>query len=266
VEINPLRKPVIRLIRRRVEAAARRRIQSNAELWPLLKEYLAKTESTGCQYSDYDVLYREIRRLKPHEVLECGTGVSTVVIAQALRENARETGVAGRVTSMEDIERWFEMAVRLLPDALKDFVDLRLSAKVDDGYSIFRGVRYSSVPDRPYEFVFVDGPGTRGAEGTRCFDFDFIHLVRHTDRPVAAVVDGRLTTCYVLQHLFGSDKVRFNVYENLARVGPVSRRDLRVLDSLKHNMRLVTHPMFTLTWHPPTPDDLSDRSSRGDSE
>jgi hypothetical protein len=246
MQLYDLRKPVITLMRRRVNAAAERRLRANETLWSLLEAYLAKTESTGCEFSNYDALYREIRQRKPREVLECGTGVSTVVIAQALRENARDHGIRGRVTSMEDLERWFEMAGRLLPHELKDFVDLRLSPKVEDGYSIFRGVRYASVPDRRYEFAFIDGPGTMASDGTRCFDFDFIHLVRHADHPVTGIVDARLTTCYVLQQVFGADNVRFNVYEALGYVGPVTRRDMRDVRRPTHDLRLLAPSKFTL--------------------
>lgn len=145
---HTLRKPILRLARRRVEAAARRRVQANAALWPLLEDYLAKTESTGCQYVDYDVLYRRVRETKPRRILECGTAVSTLLLAQALRENALRDGVQGRVTSMEDLEFWFEMAARQSPDELRDYAESRLSPKVEDGYTIFRGVRYAEIPDR----------------------------------------------------------------------------------------------------------------------
>src|SRR3546814_15369311 len=58
-------------------------------------------------YSDYLTLYEQVRAHRPREILECGTGISTVVLAQALRENAAEIGQApGRVTSMEDDPDW----------------------------------------------------------------------------------------------------------------------------------------------------------------
>jgi hypothetical protein len=246
MQLRDLRAPVIDLVSRRVNLAAERRLRSNGTLWSLLQSYLAKTSSTGCEYSNYDALYREVRRRAPREVLECGTGVSTVVIAQALRENAKEKGIAGRVTSMEDLPPWFEMAQRLLPEELRDFTDLRLSPKVEDGYSIFRGVRYEAVPDRGYEFAFIDGPGTMASDGTRCFDFDFVHLVRHSDRPVAGIVDARLTTCYVLQQIFGTEKVRFSVFEGLGYVDPVTRHDMRDLKKPTGDLRLFTPSRFAL--------------------
>ena len=37
-------------------------------------------------------------------------------------------------------------------------VDFCLSDTVEDYFSLFRGMRYRDVPDRPYEFIFIDGP------------------------------------------------------------------------------------------------------------
>jgi tRNA A58 N-methylase Trm61 len=82
-------------------------------------------------------------------VLELGTGASTVVIAQALLEND-----VGRVTSMEESEDWYIHARQNLPSGLP--VDIVLSSTVEDCFSIFRGIRHRDIPDRSYDFVFVD--------------------------------------------------------------------------------------------------------------
>lgn len=244
--------PVITRVRRSLERAARRRLQANPALWSVLQDYLAESGSTGCQYMDYDVLYRRVRATSPREVLECGTGVSTVVLAQALRENADEHGIVGRVTSMEDAEPWFEMASELLPAELAPYCDLRLSPKVEDGYAIYRGVRYASIPDRRYELAFIDGPSTFcPSDGTRGFDFDLLHIVRRSDRHVSAIVDGRLTTVFVLQQIFGHSKVRYNPYHNLTYVGPVSCVDMGTLgrpslQALRKDRRLLAATRFHL--------------------
>ena len=85
------------VLRKLSELRARHKLQCNTALWNALQDYLKATKSTGCGVSDYCALYYEIRKKKPIEVLECGTGVSTLVIAHALKENERETGCRGRV-------------------------------------------------------------------------------------------------------------------------------------------------------------------------
>jgi predicted O-methyltransferase YrrM len=247
-----VRRQIIGLPRQWIESAARRRIRANDGLWSLLEPYLARTRSTGCHYSDYEVLYRYIRESKPREILECGTGVSTVVVAYALRENAIRDGIEGRVTSMEDVRFWFEMAERLLPDELRDYADIRFSRTVEDGYTIFRGVRYAEVPERGYDFVFTDGPSTLApSDGTRSCDLDYLHVVRRAGHPVFGIVDGRLTTCYVLQKVFGPQKVRFDVLRNIGYVGPCTRHDMRTIArsssiGLAHSKRLLRPTRFHL--------------------
>ncbi|MBI2047578.1 MAG: hypothetical protein HYT27_00405 [Parcubacteria group bacterium] len=92
---------------------------------------------------------------------------------------------------------------------------------------LFRGVGYKNIPKRPYEFVFIDGPSTTApSDGHKTFNFDFIHVVSDSERPVFGILDLRLSTHYVLREIFGSEKVRFNPYRSLGFIGPCSKKDL----------------------------------------
>ncbi|MFN4310067.1 MAG: class I SAM-dependent methyltransferase [Ferrovibrio sp.] len=215
------------LLRKLLQIRAQRKLQKSSDLWKALQEYIAKTKSTGCGYIDYACLYETVRTAKPIEVLECGTGVSTLVIAHALMENEKETGNRGRVTSMEEHADWLEMSRRLLPHQYEKFVDFVLSNTIDDQYSLFRGVRYAATPDRAYDFVFVDGPKyVSPQDGSSTFDFDYIHVLRHSEHPVGCLIDKRLSTIFVLQQLLGPDKVRYSSIAGLGFVSPCSRKDL----------------------------------------
>lgn len=214
-------------LRKMSQIHARRKLQQNADLWKELQEYLRKTESTGCGYIDYVSLYETVRSSKPIEILECGTGVTTLVIAHALMENEMETGVSGRVTSMEEHAGWLEMSRKLLSPQYQKYVAFELSDTIEDRYSLFRGVRYAAIPDRPYDFVFVDGPKYKSPlDGAATFDFDYIHVLRRTDKPVGCLIDKRLSTVFVLQQLLGSDKVRYSTVAGLGYVEPCTRDDL----------------------------------------
>lgn len=202
-------------------------LQRNVGLWNALQSYLLETKSTGCGYIDYACLYQMIRSTKPVEVLECGTGVSTLVIAHALMENESETSRGGRVTSMEEQEGWLEMSRKLLHNKYGKYVDFRLSGIVEDQYSLFRGVRYQEIPDRDYDFVFVDGPKyISPVDGAATFDFDYIHVLRSAGRPVGCLVDKRLSTVFVLQQLLGADKVKYSTVTGLGYVKPCTKDDL----------------------------------------
>jgi predicted O-methyltransferase YrrM len=170
--MKKFRKSFFSLTKNLYNRKGHKNIKKNKQLWRTLSEYLKSTESTGCSYSDYWILYSYVRKYKPKEILECGTGVSTIVKAHALLENENESGMRGRVTSMEDQQLWYEHAVRIMPDYLGDYVDLILSDKAEYCHSVFRGVGYKNLPEREYEFVFVDGPEmTAPSDGTMSFDF-----------------------------------------------------------------------------------------------
>jgi predicted O-methyltransferase YrrM len=210
---------------------ARARLEAMPELWALMTEVAAGTAVTGASYSDYLTLYEQVRAYRPREILECGTGISTVVLAQALRDNAAEDGGApGHVTSMEDEAGWYRTACERLPAELADIVDIVHSPKADGFYKCFRGVCYEAVPDRPYDFVFSDGPDRHSpVNGDKLFNLDLINIVRRSERPVRAVVDNHYLTFYVLQKVFGLDKARYSVSHKLMFVGPLTKHDVRHL-------------------------------------
>src|SRR3546814_7785871 len=104
---------------------------------------------TGASYSDYWTLYEQVRLHKPVEILELGTGISTVAMAQALRENEAEGHPRGRVTSMEEDAYWHGVALENLPEDVRAYVEILHSPKVDGFYKCFRGVQYAGIPDRP---------------------------------------------------------------------------------------------------------------------
>ncbi len=210
---------------------ARRTLEEMPELWRLMTEVAAGTAVTGASYSDYLTLYEQVRTHRPREILECGTGISTVVLAQALRDNAAEDGGApGRVTSMEDDADWYRTACERLPNEVSDIVEIVHSPKADGYYKCFRGVRYEALPERPYDFVFSDGPDRHSpVNGDKLFNLDLINVVRRSEHPVCAVVDNHYLTFYVLQKVFGLDKARYSVSHKLMFVGPVTKDDVRHL-------------------------------------
>jgi len=210
---------------------ARYALEQNTELWDLMTRAAAGTAVTGASYSDYLTLYEQVKSFKPREVVEFGTGITSVVLAQALIENAREDGgPTGRVTSMEDDRDWYEIAKSRLPEEVSGIVELVHSPKVDGYYKCFRGVQYEEIPDRPYDFVFSDGPDRHSpVNGDKLFNLDLINLVRRSEKPIRAVVDNHYLTFYILQKVFGTALARYSVSHKLMFVGPVTRDDVRFL-------------------------------------
>ncbi len=247
-----LRHRIIKLIARFHNWKSLVRLRNNEGLWSTLTEYIRLSQSTGSSYSDYWVLYNYIRLYKPHEILECGTGITTIVMAYALMENEKQEtrNKKGRITSMEDKQEWYKLAVKLMPGYLQQYVDLVYSEKTEYCYSIFRGVGYKNIPDRKYDFVFIDGPGTIApSDGTRSFDFDYINVVMKSDKPVFGIVDKRMGTCYVLQKVFGVDKVKYDPKWGLGFVGPCTKNDIKTKissESFSHCIRVFSKKELNL--------------------
>jgi predicted O-methyltransferase YrrM len=239
----------VRLKAQLVDAALRRRNRRcephprrHAALWRRMTAYARASLVTGASYSDYLTLYQEVRRWRPREVLECGTGISTVVLAQALLDNAEEGAPLGRLTSLEDDPHWYATAKAALPADLGGVVDLVNPGKVDGHYKIFRGVRYDHVPERDYDFVFSDGPDRHSpVDGQKLFNLDLIDVIGRSDRPLRAVVDNHYLTFYILQKVLGTENARYDVWRRLMFVGPVTRHDLRYLrrESFLPDIRLL---------------------------
>ncbi len=220
------------LAKRFIDRRNRKLVEANKGLYQEISAYMKKSGSTGCSYNDYWALYDYVRTYKPRSILECGTGTSTIVMAYALKENEAEGFPSGKITSMESVEKYYEMAKGLLPEHLKPYIDLLLSPITDDYYSLFRGVRYENVPmDREYDFVFIDGPSYKSpVDGTTSFNFDFLNIVRHSEKPVSAIVDKRVSTCYVYQKIFGTNRVKYNAYTHLGYIGPCTKYDIKHFD------------------------------------
>lgn len=172
---------------------------------------------------DFRTLYEEIRKYKPKEVLECGAGVSTFVLSYAVMENG-----GGHVTSVDELGWWISKVRESLPEPLKKRIELILSEKVPHQYSLFRGASYKDIPDRQYDWIYVDGPTTSLGEGLnmqKTFDADFLKVLARSKGSIRGLIDNRKTTCWVLHKLTG--KVRFDSVRNIGRILPCTVKDLQ---------------------------------------
>jgi hypothetical protein len=209
----------------------------NAGIYDQIKLYLSKTSSTGISWSDFWVLYNFVRLNKPKSVLECGPGASTLVISLALEENEKD-GYPGSIIAMEEMEKYLELSIKLLPKNLHRYVKFILSPRIDDYYEIFRGVRYRDIPNEDFDFVFIDGPEHISISDNQfCFDFDFLYVLKNNNRPLQGIIDYRLSTGFVLQTILGLDIVQYDIIKEIGIIKPCSINDARFLEleALKYN-------------------------------
>lgn len=179
---------------------ARRYFESVPARAQVLKE-VARSKSTGASYFDYLLLHAYIRQYKPKLILELGSGVTSVIMAQALSEI--EDGVERKVVSMEDLPEYHEDAKSLMPSQLANYVDYRLSPKVEVESELgLWGFHYKDVPDLAYDFVFVDGPNDV-KDGKQGVDLDVFYVLKRQPRHlVDVIIDGRQTTARALASFF----------------------------------------------------------------
>ena len=220
-------------------------LNQNTKLKNLIDEISAISDSTGTSLSDYVILYEYIRRNKPKFVLECGTGISTYIMAQAMKDFVLPHSPDAKLVSMDDQEEWFNHQVSIFPERFKDFVELRYSPIDSWSYSFVIGTVYKDVPDYPYEFVFVDGPSQGpieqvGAGVTMC-NMDFVRVVANSDSPITGIIDNRKHTILAYTNIFGPQKV--SLFSNYAfgLVQNVSKTDMILGDKTKMIKRVFPY-------------------------
>lgn len=191
---------------------------------PLLFDFLVRTDSpsTGCSFSDYWALYSYIRKAKPRCVLELGSGVSTMVIAYALCENQQKGDEPAQFVSIDESEDYLAATRQLLVGPFNEEVQLLHSSSVEKRWGPFVGRGYQTIPDLPYDFVFVDGPQY---ERETSFDVDLLELVSKSSTPITAMVDSRAGSC-IIYSLYLKPKFSFDRFQNIGWLTGATKKDL----------------------------------------
>jgi hypothetical protein len=175
-----------------------------------LISYSKGSNTTGTQPITLYLAVRDILKYRPKNILECGTGASTVVLALAVRKLKNDDPTYdGKIISMESVEEWYNVAVRNLPDKFHDIVTIVHGPRKKYEISMFRGYIHSNIPEDNYDFVFLDGPSFEDDFGTAfCADAISVSEMKQ-DGILRGVVDGRASSAFVMQLIYGSKSVRY---------------------------------------------------------
>ena len=175
-----------------------------------IAEYSQQSKTTGTKFSTLWRAVSLIFKHKPSLILEAGTGLSTIILAAAIKQvKAKVPGYAGKIVSMESVDVWFETAKKNLPEKYADVVELVLGPRMKYEFLFFRGYRHSNIPLLDYDFVFLDGPSYEDENGGS-FCADIFHVVETSSAPViVGVVDTRVSSVFVLQQVFGRSAIRY---------------------------------------------------------
>lgn len=130
-------------------------------------------------------LYRDVRFGRHHTCLEYGSGQSTLVIAKALHDSARDGFPGGHLTSLEADEQWSRVNADAIPEGLRSYVDvihspMRVLSRLE--------IRFSHAPVPSPDFVYLDGPAH---PAHNMASLDLLDLEPNFPPQFALVVDGR---------------------------------------------------------------------------
>ena len=159
-----------------------------------LIELESKHESTGCSPGLYYLLWHYIEINTPQYFLECGTGVSTHLIARAMKEFCYDKYDGDiKLVSMESSGEWYKNALKHPVE--HGFVDVVLSDIVMVDSLMFTCSSYKDIPYWPYDCVFVDGPPQMHS-----VNIDLLRIIDSSGHPVVGIIDGRIKTILEAPH------------------------------------------------------------------
>lgn len=194
-KLNSLRSNFLRAYHRtaRRELAAHLYFVRIPTLMRELRRARIQSGSTGCYFWELRLLHKDVLARRPTAIIEFGSGVSTLVIADALARLQR-FGLERQFISMEqdltyqaDLKSWF-------PKRLTKYVTFLYSPTEDVSHhsgKILR--RYCETPDSVFDWIFVDGPNY---PDLTYFDGDTLSL--NLMQNAVIHIDGRPTTRDVL--------------------------------------------------------------------
>ena len=176
-----------------------------------IKNLLAKSDSTGCEYSDYVTLWNNLNQIKPKYILELGSGITSVIIAYYIK--TRCVGEKIKFISMEENEYYYDNINSIFPNYLKQYVSFCLSKRVEQNYDGFSGCHYKDIPNYNYDFIFIDGPVDRrkfnDKNYPKTFNSDFLNYILKSKNTVNAILDQRILTLMTLKKLLPRADIKY---------------------------------------------------------
>ncbi len=140
---------------RRVQRASHDFLQK-AGVTPFIRQFQSRRAIDGAfppDYGDLFYLYAYIRSERPRRVLEYGSGISTLVMALALRQNGGES----RLVSIEPSEEWARKTRSALPADLLERAEVVYSPGETCDVEGYSTVCFAERPLRDPDMIYIDG-------------------------------------------------------------------------------------------------------------
>ena len=223
--INP-----INYLRKKREKLSIRKLKeiNNGELFELINELLLKSNSTGCEFSDFYALWQSINKFKPNCILECGSGISSIIFAYYSHIfNGKEI----KVYTVEENEYYYKDLLKNFPEQFKKYVDFLLLERKEKIYKGILGSYYSNLPNKNYDFIYIDGPTDRAVWNDKSypktFNSDLINILSvNKNIVINGVLDQRITTYKAFKNLINKNRLCYNSVHKLTYITSLSHKDL----------------------------------------
>ena len=180
-------------------------------------------------------IYNYILEKKPKKILELGSGLSTVIILNAIKKiKQKNSNYKPDFISMENHKKYFLNTKKKLPKHYRGWYKLVLSKTVKDSFLLFSGYRYLNIPKMKYDFIFVDGPNYNDQEGMSS-SFDIVYILNNFSQKFDCIIEKRVSTSYIMQKLLGRKSVKLSL---------INRTTFLKADKKKINKRLDSRVFF----------------------
>lgn len=163
----------------------------STNLGKVLAEFQSKRPAKALppDYADLWFLYKEVRRRKPRVVLEFGGGGSTVILAQALFDNAKTSPEhRGFLYSIDADQYWTGATAKAMPEHLKNCYEISYSPLLEVEYAEVPGWKHAKIPNIIPDFLYLDGPA---GTAERKIAFDVLDMENKLPKNFYVVIDGR---------------------------------------------------------------------------
>ena len=198
-------------------------IKRRKQLFYLISNCSKKSNSTGVSFSDYKVLYDVIKKHKPKNVLELGSGISSIIMAYALKENFLETKTRGLLETYEEDSFYFKQIKNIIRKDLKEFVNFNFSKRITKRILNMKASMYKSVKIKEYDFIFIDGPTLWSKNekkiGHKSFNADILRILSKIKKPPKLILlDKKIGTMWALRKCLPYTSLDFNFIKVLVKI------------------------------------------------
>ena len=117
------------------------------------------------EWTDLKFIYDLVRKRKPHCMIEFGSGISTIAIGLALKENDLKDKIVGRLISVDGNKKWIENTKKKIDNELKEYIQFHFSKAVISTYNGQIVSLHESLPNVSPNLIYLDGPSPLDVSG-----------------------------------------------------------------------------------------------------